>query len=128
MVREVAFLEASRFCEIARDIASGPVIITDERIEHIRFRHPGDWEHFGQYIQEVIERPDFILSDNNPATAVCVLRLTLDDMERHLRVTLRLHTSEDQPERLHSVLTYQKINKKEYNRLSRSKKIVYRKA
>ena len=127
MIREVGWLDAERYRAIADDIASGPVVITDERIAHIQFRHPGDWESFHSHIRDVIESPDFILRDNSPATAVCVLLFAPDDAEKHLRLTLRLHTSEDLPGREHSVLTFQNINRKEYGRLSRSKKVVYRK-
>lgn len=122
MVKRVAHLNADRFMMVSDTVASGPVIITDERIEHIRLRHQGDWESYGRYIREVIENPDFILRDNNPATAVCLLRIEIGGVDKYLRVTLRLHTLCDAPNRQHSVLTFQKINRKEYGRLTRSQK------
>jgi hypothetical protein len=45
---------------------------------------------------------------------------------RFLRTTMRLQTRKEMKARENSVLTFQKINRKEYGRLSRSKKVVYK--
>lgn len=44
-------------------------IATDERIQHIKDRHPNDFERFYHYISEIIENPDYILQANKPDTA-----------------------------------------------------------
>ena len=39
---------------ITNDIVTDEVIITDERIEHIKERHPNDYERICSYIPEMI--------------------------------------------------------------------------
>lgn len=46
---------------ITNDIVTDEVIITDERIEHIKERHPNDYERFCSYIPEMISNPDYII-------------------------------------------------------------------
>ena len=37
------------------------IIITNERIEHINKRHPGDYEKYIIYLSNCIKNPDYIL-------------------------------------------------------------------
>ena len=49
----IAAIERDLYTVISESIVSERVIITDERVEHIRQRHPGDWEHYSpdqQYV------------------------------------------------------------------------------
>lgn len=34
------------------------VIITDERIQHIKERHPDNYEKYCKYLTEIVENPD----------------------------------------------------------------------
>lgn len=122
----IAVIERSLYAAISDSIVSEPVIITDERVDHIRQRHPGDWEHYSAFVSDTITDPDFILRDDHPDTAVCVKQVMADGEIRFLRTTMRLQTRKEMKARENSVLTFQKINRKEYGRLSRSKKVVYK--
>lgn len=55
---------------VDEDIATDEVIITDERIAHIKERHPNDYERFYSYIPEIISNPDYIIETTKPNTAV----------------------------------------------------------
>ena len=59
---------------VAKDILTNDVIITDERIRHIKERHPNDYERFYSYIPEMIKNPD-IIQANKPNTAIVLKRL-----------------------------------------------------
>lgn len=124
----IAAIERDLYTVISDSIASERVIITDERVEHIRQRHPGDWEHYSAFISDTITDPDFILRDDHPDTAICVRQVVTGGEIRFLRTTLRLQARKEIKERENSVLTFQKINRKEYGRLSRSKKVVYKRS
>ncbi len=121
-----AKINRSKFVVIETNITTDEVVITDERIQHINERHPGDWERYGKYLKVSVEDPDLIVRDNNPSTAVCLRRVETDEGEKYMRTTLRIHTERDEAGKQNSVLTYQKINKKEYGRLSRNKNVVYK--
>lgn len=54
---------------ITDDIITDEVIITDERIKHIQERHPNDYERYYEYLQQVVEKPDYIVETKKPNTA-----------------------------------------------------------
>ena len=73
---------------------------------------------------EIILRPDYIIEDIRPNTAM-ILKKILSEGE-HFRLVLRLATSTDNPNYKNSVITFMKIREKEWNRLLRNKKILYK--
>lgn len=40
---------------ITEDIVTDEVVITESQIQHIKERHPNDYERFSKYFKEVIE-------------------------------------------------------------------------
>ena len=50
----------------AEDITTDEVVMTDERIDHVRIRHPNDYERYEKYFLEIIQKPDYILKQINP--------------------------------------------------------------
>lgn len=120
-VNYLSEINRSIYERISRDITTQSVVITDERICHIQERHPGDWESYGQFLDTTLTDPDYILKDKNPHTAICIRKIRIGEVGKCLRTTLRLHVAADIVGRDNSVLTFQKINLKEYGRLSRNK-------
>ncbi len=56
------------------------VIITEERIEHIKQRHPNDFERYAAYMADIVEHPQYILEANKPHTAF-LLKEYMEDGE-----------------------------------------------
>ena len=54
---------------VTEDITTEEVIITDNQINHIKNRHPNDYENFSSYFSDILSDPDFILEANKPNTA-----------------------------------------------------------
>ena len=111
---------------ITEDIVTDDVIITDERIGHIKERHPNDYERYYEYMKEIVEEPDYIIETSKPNTAL-ILKEIVESDERQFKTVLRLVTSTDNPEFKNSIITFMKINEKEWGRLIRNKKILYKK-
>ena len=124
MVQYVTRLDKEKYRCVSQDIVTDEVIITDERIKHIMDRHPNDYERFNSYLARIIEEPDYILADKHPATAL-VMKQIEEDGER-FRLTLRLVTSTDHPEYKNSIITFLRIREKEWNRLIKNKKMLYK--
>ena len=101
------------------------VIITDERIGHIKERHPNDYEKFAEYFQEIIADPDFISEANSPNTAFVLKQIQHDGMK--FQLILRLHTSLDSAEYKNSIIIFFKIETKKWTKYLKNKKILYRK-
>lgn len=110
---------------ITVEIATDEVIITDERIKHIQERHPDDYERYYRYLKEIVEHPQYIIETNRPYTAL-ILKEFLEGREQ-FKTVVRLTTSHDNPDFKNSVITFMKINEKEWSRLIRNKKILYKK-
>lgn len=109
---------------ITDDIVTDEVIITDNQIKHIKERHPNDYERFSQYFKEIVEKPDYILEANKPNTALILKEIIREN--EVFKTVLRLVTSNDNPEYKNSVITFMKIDLKEWKRLLRNKKILYK--
>lgn len=109
---------------ITEDIVTEDVIITDERIQHIKNRHPNDYERFCDYIPEIIGNPDYILEANKPNTAFVLKELYNKD--EHFQLILRITTSKDARGYSNSVITFLKVSDKKWNKYLRNKKILYK--
>jgi hypothetical protein len=105
-------------------IASDEVIITDERIRHIKERHPNDFERYCEFMRVIVEQPDYIIEANKPNTAL-ILKEVNDGAET-FKTILRLITSEDDTTLKNSIITFMKIDEKEWGRLIKNKKILYK--
>lgn len=109
---------------VTEDIITDEVIVTDERIQHIKERHPNDYERFYSYLPEIIANPDYIIKANKPDTAT-VLKEIIDNGEK-FQLVLRLVTSKDKPEFKNSIITFLKINERTWNKYLRNKEILYK--
>lgn len=110
---------------VTPDIRTDEVIITDKQIQHIKERHPNDYERFVSYFAEILTQPDYILEANKPHTAVILKEIQVKDEQ--VKLILRLQTPSDPEEFKNSIITFMKIDIKDWNRLLRNKKILYKK-
>ena len=109
---------------ITEDIITDDVIITDERIKHTEENHPGDYKNYGKYLPEAVKTPDYIFAGNRPKTALILKYIS--EVDEKFKVILRLVTSEDETAFKNSIITFMKTDEKEWNRLIRNKKILYK--
>lgn len=109
---------------IAKDITTDEVIITDERIQHIKEHHPNNYEQYYSYMRSIIENPEYIIEANKPNTAL-ILK-SFSNGNETFKTVLRLITSSDNSKFKNSIITFMKINEKEWNRLLKNKKILYK--
>lgn len=110
---------------VTEDITTEEVIITDNQINHIKNRHPNDYENFSSYFSDILSDPDFILEANKPNTAFILKKITENDLT--VQLILRLQTSQDPKGYKNSIITFLKIDIKTWNKYLRNKKILYRK-
>lgn len=109
---------------ITADIVTDEVIITDNQIQHIKERHPDDYERFSQYFPQIVAAPDYVIEANKPDTAV-ILKEIVDNEER-FQTVLRLCTSKEPDGYHNSIITFLRIDEKRWNRYLRTKKILYK--
>ena len=124
-MRSIGKIDRQIYKCITEDIVTDEVIITNERIKHIKERHPNDYERYYEYLKEIVEHPDYIVEANKPNTAL-ILKEIIESEEKQFKTILRLRTSTDNPSFKNSIITFMKVNEKEWSRLIRNKKILYK--
>lgn len=123
-VRKICHLDRELYRCVAPDITTSEVILTDERVRHIRERHPGDFERYAGYLAEIVRAPDYILAAGKPNTAFLLKEIS--DAGERFQLILRLAVSGDPEGYKNSVITFLKVEEKRYLRYLRTKKILYK--
>ena len=109
---------------VTKDIVTDEVIITDNQIQHIKDRHPNDYERFASYFDEVQDQITYRLHINRILSAFN--SKGNKKRKQNIKTVLRLVTSNDDPQYKNSIITFMKMSEKEWNRLIRDKNVLYR--
>lgn len=110
---------------VTADICTDEVIITDERIEHINERHPGNYDEIKPYINAALSAPDYILEDEARGNTGLILKKVCEGNVK-FQLILRLHTSSDNVGYKNSVISAWKISEKRWENYIKNKKILYK--
>lgn len=124
VVHKVGKIDLEKFRVVSENIRTDEVVITSERIEHIKEHHPDDYERFSKYIQDMIEKPQYILEANKPNTAFVLKQYTEDG--KQFELILRLAVEGDTEGYKNSVITFLKISERKWKKYLRNKKILYK--
>ncbi len=123
-MKTVGRIDIEKYRCITENITTDEVVITDERIQHIRERHPGDYEKIERFLKNALEVPDYILEDKNPDSGL-ILKLVEENGMR-FQVVLRIHTSADNPEFKNSIISAWEISDSRWRNYRNNKKILYK--
>ena len=98
------------------------VVVTEERVAHIKERHPEDFTLFEQYGAETVLFPDLLILDEKHAgTAFAVRRLEESD----LNVVVRLALETDKNEYKNSVMTFYRLRDRNLKKLLEKNRLLY---
>ena len=97
-------IDIERYRVVSDDIQTDEVIVTEERIAHIKERHPNDYEQYCSYMAEVIADPDYIVEANSSNTAV--LLKEIEEKTEKFKLILRLKIQSDPEGYRNSVLSF----------------------
>ena len=118
----IGHIDASHLTAAFGILQTTEVIITDERIAHIKERHPEDFALFEQYHREVVEAPDFLIQDGkHKGTVFAVKKLP----ETNLNVVIRLVLDTDDPKLKNSIMTFYRIREKNLKKLLERNALLY---
>ena len=105
-------------------IQTDEIIVTNERIEHIKDRHPEDYDLFQKYGHKSVEDPDLIIKDmKHCGTVFMVKKLP----ETNLNVVVRVVLETDNGGLKNSVMTFYRIREKNLNKLIEKNRLLYKK-
>ena len=87
-------------------IQTDEIIVTNEREDHIKMRHPEDYELFQRFGEETVNDPDFIIRDGkNQGTVFMIKKL----QGTNLNVVVRIALEIDEKGLKNSVMTFYRI-------------------
>lgn len=110
---------------ITEDIRTDEVIITGERILHVKERHPDDYERFCSYIPGIIQDPDYIVEANKANTAILLKEVT--EAEGKFKLVLRISVKNDPDGYKNSVISFWHIGDTTWRKTLKNKNILYKK-
>lgn len=123
-VHYVTRLDVEKYRCVSGGITTDEVIITDERIQHIKDHHPNDFERYERYLVKIIEEPDYILESDLPHTAFLLKEII--DADERFQLILRLKVTGDPEGYKNSVITFLKISEKKWKKYLRNKNVLYK--
>ncbi len=100
------------------------IIITNERIEHIKIRHPEDFDLFEQYGVQTVESPDVIIKDCKNQDTIFMIKKLKDT---NLNIVAKLILDIEDNKLINSVMTFYRIRNKNLIKLEKKNKILYKK-
>lgn len=105
-------------------IQTDEIIVTNERLTHIKIRHPEDYELFEQFGTESVTSPDLIIKDiKHEGTVFMVKRLP----DTNLNVVVRLVLETDNSRLKNSVMTFYRIRERNLKKLIEKNGLLYKK-
>ena len=105
-------------------IQTDEIIVTNERIEHIKLRHPEDYELFEKYGKESVSNPDFVVKDCKNKGTVFMLKKLPDT---NLNVVVRVVLETDNSKLKNSVMTFYRIRERNLKKLIEKNQLLYKK-
>ena len=103
-------------------ILTDEIVITDERLDHIRERHPEDFAFFEKYGVQSVQFPDMIIKDEKHTGTVFMIKKLPDT---NLNVVVRVVLETDSEELKNSVMTFYRIREKNLRKLEEKNKLLY---
>nr|WP_294492764.1 hypothetical protein [uncultured Mediterraneibacter sp.] len=97
-------------------IQTDEIIITEERINHIKMRHPEDYSLFNIYGVTCVEDPDYIIKDGKHDGTIFMVK-KLEDT--NLNVVVRIALETDDKGIMNSVMTFYRIRERNLIKLIR---------
>ena len=106
------------------EIQTNEIIVTNERIMHIRERHPQDYELFKKYGKVSVQDPDYIIKDRKHDGTVFMVKKLPDT---NLNVVVRIALEMDKKGLKNSVMTFYRIRERNLKKLIEKNGILYKK-
>lgn len=122
-MNKICDLDIRKYRCISPDIRTSEVIITAERVRHIKERQPGHFETIEPFLKAAVVSPDYILEDTL-STGLILKRIEENGIR--FQLVLRVHTSSDRANIKNSVISAWKISESRWNSYLRNKKILYK--
>lgn len=124
-VHNVGKIDKEIFKCITEEIRTDEVIITDERIAHIRERRGNEfYDKYSGLFNEILKSPDFIFGEKREHTALVCKKIIED--EKYVNLVLRIAIETDNPEYKNSIITAIGESEKRFAQRLRNNAVLYK--
>ncbi len=123
-MQHIGNLDLSKLGKYRDKMVTTKVILTEERIVHIENHHPGNYQNYNKYIEDIISNPDYIIDDNKNIDTIILLK-TINEKKIHIQLVIRLNTISDEQNKYNSILTLWKVRYSTYRQILRNKEIIW---
>lgn len=119
-------IDKDKIGEYSTKIITDDVIMTEERLGHIKERHPELKDIEIGTIAEVLKSPNYIFEDRkNKDTVLMVKKINYN--KKHYRMVVKLNTNKELIDKSNSVISFWDISEKKLRQYIRNEKILYEK-
>ena len=107
-------------------LKTNEVIVTEERIVHIKEHHPQDYKYFGMYGVSTIQEPDVVIKDTENENTIFLVK-KLENTNLNVITKLILETVNEHPDYKNSVMSFYRIRNSNLKKLEKKHKVLYKK-
>lgn len=105
------------------NLQTDDIIITNERLEHIKEQHQIDYALFERYGREVVQEPDIIIKDEKHIATVFMIKRFINI---NLNAVVRVAMGTDSGELKNSVMTFYRIRESNLTKLINKNKVIFK--
>lgn len=106
----IAHIDIDKLGNYKDKLITDEVVLTDERLHnHILIVHKKDYEQLKDYLQEIIESPDFIIEDNRHINTMIYLK-NIKKLGKYGRVVIKIALGSDNEHSKNSIITLMRLN------------------
>ena len=107
-------------------VITDDVIITDERIEHIKQHHPDLKDKEIQFVKDVLNNPDIIFNDKKNKDTILMVK-SIASNNKNYKMVVKLNTNIELNDKSNSVISFWNISDKKVRQYKRNEEIIYQK-
>lgn len=108
------------------ELNTDKVILRDERIEHIKERHPEIVEIIKKYSKDIIENPNYILKDNKNIDTIWHIK-EIENDKINIVIKLSIKSKEEHKDYLNSIITGHRVKEARLKKYLEKHKLLYKK-
>ena len=123
-VQTIGSIDASIIEKEFGKLNTTDVVLTNERVQHIKKNHPQDYDLFEKYGISTVTNPDIVLRDvNNDNTVFMIAKLEDSNLNAIVRLSV---VGEDSEGLKNSIMTFYRIREKNLKKLIAKNKLLYK--
>lgn len=124
ILKYIGRIDKNKLGEYAKNLITDKVIVTDERIMHIKERHKELENREIKYMKEILKDPDIIFKDKKNKDTILMVKGIIDN-GRNYKMVIKLNTTVKN--KFNSIISFWKIDNKKVRQHIRNEEIIYKK-